>query len=85
MNTRGIKLTKAEDFSNGGPILCTGVKPDKAYVDGKPTDQICGTRYDVVFPANGYVRAIIKTPRTEAGIYRGRSRSHRSGRRDHPR
>ncbi len=62
MQTRGVKVTKVEDFTNGGPVLCTGVKPDKAYVDGKPTDQICGTRYEVVFPANGYVRAVIKTP-----------------------
>ena len=58
MQTRGVKVTKVEDFTNSGPVLCTGVKPDKAYVDGKPTDQICGTRYEVVFPANGYVRAV---------------------------
>ena len=26
MQTRGVKVTKVEDFTNGGPILCTGVK-----------------------------------------------------------
>lgn len=68
MDVKGIKLTNLVDFSNGGPVFCTGIRPDWEYIDGKPSANRIGTRYDVVFPAAGFAKATIKTAETKAAF-----------------
>lgn len=62
MHTRNIKLTNMSDFTKGGSVFCTDFSPEWEYVDGKPTNVRRGTKYEVVFPDNGFEKAIIKTP-----------------------
>ena len=68
MKTNGTILTKLEDFTGGGPVLCPAISPDRIYKDGKPTDQVCGTRYEVVFPTKGFTKTVIKTPELKAAL-----------------
>lgn len=62
MDVRGIKFTKLEDITNGGKILCTDVALDYEYVDGKPTDKVIGSKYEVAFSGRKYRKATVKTP-----------------------
>ena len=68
MDVKGIVLTNLNDFSMGGDIYCVRVRPDWKYIDGKPSDIRLGTKYDVVFPANGFLKATVKTPEMTAAL-----------------
>ena len=62
MDARGVRFTKVEDITNGGKILCTDFALDYEYVDGKPTDKVIGSKYEVVFSGRKYRKATVKTP-----------------------
>lgn len=68
MDATGTVFTNLADFSKGGKIFCIGVRPDWKYIDGQPSDIRLGTRYDVIFPGNGFAKATIKTPEMNAAI-----------------
>lgn len=48
--------------------LLIGTRPWQEYIDGKRTDRVIGTCYDLVFPKNGYEKITVKTPELTPAI-----------------
>lgn len=49
-------------------VLVTEVKSYKNYIDGKPSDEIAGYKYEVVCPANKYESFSVKIPQAAPTI-----------------
>lgn len=53
MQLKNIRHTLA-NFSLGGPVIATEVKPAYAYKEGQRLDKVQGIKVSVVFPGNHY-------------------------------
>ena len=53
MQIKNLVLTQ-ENFTNGGPMVLTDVKPGYEYKDGQRSDKVVSLKVAVVFPSNGY-------------------------------
>ena len=62
-----IKL-ELKQVANSEEVILIGVIPFKDYIDGKPSENIAGYKYNVVCPANKYEPLAVKIRQSQPTI-----------------
>ena len=62
-----IKL-ELKQVANSEEVILIGVIPFKDYIDGKPSENIAGYKYNVVCPANKYDPLAVKIRQSQPTI-----------------